>query len=63
MPSHMAAVEKVDSDFIPLVGETFGIWTPFALKQLQAIADHTTLIVVKLLDMSSIETVLSIPKN
>jgi len=42
---HLAAVEKVDSDFIPLVVETFGIWTPF-VKQLQLIADHTTPIAV-----------------
>ena len=27
---HLAAVEKVGSDFIPLVVETFGVWTPFA---------------------------------
>ena len=32
---HLAAVEKVGSDFIPLVVETFGVWTPFALKTLQ----------------------------
>ena len=25
---HLAAVEKVGSDFIPLVVETFGVWTP-----------------------------------
>ena len=39
---HLAAVEKVGSDFIPLVVETFGVWTPFALKPLQNIADRTT---------------------
>ena len=39
---HLAAVEKVGSDFIPLVVETFGIWKSFALKQLQHVADHTT---------------------
>ena len=39
---HLAAVEKVGSDFIPLVVETFGVWTPFALKTLQSIADRTT---------------------
>ena len=39
---HLAAVEKVGSDFIPLVVETFGVWTPFALKTLQNIADRTT---------------------
>jgi len=37
---HLAAVEKVGSGFIPLVVETFGFWTPFALKQL--LADLTT---------------------
>ena len=36
---HLAAVEEV---FIPLVVETFGVWTPFPLKTLQNIADHTT---------------------
>jgi len=39
---HLAAVEKIGSDFIPLVVETFGVWTPFPLKQLQLIADLTT---------------------
>jgi len=39
---HLAAVEKVGSDFIPLVVETFGVWTQFALKTLYAIADRTT---------------------
>ena len=39
---HLKAVEKVGSDFIPLVVESFGVWTPFALKTLQTIADHTT---------------------
>jgi len=29
----LAAAEKVRSDFIPLVVETFGVSTPFALKQ------------------------------
>ena len=38
---HLAAVEKVGSDFIPLVVETFGVWTPFALKTLFFIADRT----------------------
>ena len=32
---HLAAVEKVGSDFIPLVVKTFGVWTPFALKTLE----------------------------
>jgi len=39
---HLAAVEKVGSDFIPLVVESFGVWTPFALKTLCTIADCTT---------------------
>ena len=38
----LATVEKVGSEFIPLVVETFGVWTPFALKTLQNIADRTT---------------------
>jgi len=41
---HLATVEKVGSDFIPLV-QTFAVWTQFALKTLYAIADRTTLIV------------------
>jgi len=39
---HLAAVEKVGSDFIPLVVETFGVWTQFALKTLHVIAHRTT---------------------
>ena len=27
---HLAAVEKVGADFIPLVAETFGVWTPLS---------------------------------
>ena len=46
---HSASVEKVGSDFIPLVVEGFGIWTPFALKSLQTIADCTTPLAVFLL--------------
>jgi len=38
----LAAVEKVDSDFVPLVAEIFRVWIPFALKELQVIADRTT---------------------
>ena len=30
---HLAAVVKVGADFIPLVVETFGVWTPFALTK------------------------------
>jgi len=39
---HLAAVENMGSDFIPLVVETFGVWTQFVLKTLYAIADCTT---------------------
>ena len=39
---HLAAVEKVGSDFIPLVVQTFGVWTPFALKMLYVVADCST---------------------
>ena len=39
---HLAAVEKVGSDFIPLVVESFRVWTPFALMTLRTIVDHTT---------------------
>ena len=39
---HFASVEKVGSDFIPLVLKCFGVWTPFALNTLCTIADCTT---------------------
>jgi len=39
---HLAAVEKVGADFIPLVVETFGVWTPFALRTLNIIANRST---------------------
>jgi len=39
---HLAAVEKVGANFIPLVVETFGVWTPYALRHLHIIADRTT---------------------
>ena len=39
---HLAAVEKVGSNFVPLVVETFGVWTPFALKMLHVVADCST---------------------
>ena len=39
---HQDAVEETGCDFIPLVVETFGVWSPFALRMLQTIADHTT---------------------
>ena len=39
---HLAAVEKAGSEFVPLVVECFGVWTPFALRMLRIIADCTT---------------------
>ena len=33
---------KVGADFILLVVETFGVWTPFVLRSLNIIADRTT---------------------
>ena len=39
---HLAAVESTGSDFIPLVVECYGVWTPFVLKTLQTIADRAT---------------------
>ena len=39
---HLAALESTGSDCIPLVVEYYGVWTPFALKTLQTIADRTT---------------------
>ena len=38
---------KVGGDFIPLVVESFGVWTPFALSFLNSIADCTTTHVVE----------------
>jgi len=38
----LAAVEKIGSDFIPLVVETLGVWTPFALKMLYVVTDCST---------------------
>jgi len=38
---HLAMVEKAGGDFIPLVVECFGVWTPFALSILHSIADRT----------------------
>jgi len=38
----LAAVEKLGSDFILLVVETFGVWTPFALKMLHVVANRST---------------------
>jgi len=39
---HQAVVEEAGCDFIPLVVETFGVWSLFALRTLRTIADHTT---------------------
>jgi len=39
---HRDSVEETGCDFIPLVVETFGVWSPFALKFLYIIADRTT---------------------
>ena len=39
---HQDAVEETGCDFIPLVVETFGVWSPFALRMLQTIDDRTT---------------------
>ena len=38
----MAAVEKAGSEFVSLVVECFGVWTPFALRMLRIITDRTT---------------------
>ena len=35
-------VEDAGCDFIPLVMETFGVWSPFVLQVIYSIADHTT---------------------
>ena len=39
---HQDVVEEAGCDFIPLVVETFGVWSPFAFRTLQTIADRTT---------------------
>jgi len=40
--THWDSVEEAGCDFIPLVVETFGVWSPFTLKSLNVVADHTT---------------------
>jgi len=35
-------VEEAGCDFVPLVVETFGVWSPFALKVLRTVADRIT---------------------
>jgi len=39
---HQDLVEEAGCDFVPLVVETFGVWSPFALRTLHIIADRTT---------------------
>ena len=39
---HLVIVEKAGGDFIPLVVESFGVWTHFALSVLNSVADCTT---------------------
>ena len=39
---HQDAVEEAGCDFVPLVVETFGVWSPFALQTLRTIAERTT---------------------
>ena len=39
---HRDTVEEAGCKFIPLVVETFGVWSPFALKSINIIADRTT---------------------
>ena len=51
---HLAAVEKAGSEFVPLVVECFGVWTPFALRMLRIIADCT-------IPRSGVPTKLAIP--
>ena len=36
---HQDAVEEVGCDSVPLVVETFGFWSPFALQTLRTIAE------------------------
>ena len=40
---HANSVEQSGGAFIPLVVETFGLWTPFARQQLRKIASGTTI--------------------
>ena len=39
---YLESVTNDGGDFIPLVCESFGVWSPFALSTLFTIADHTT---------------------
>ena len=42
MGNKLQMLLQAGGDFIPLVVESFGIWTPFALSVLRCIADRTT---------------------
>ena len=39
---HLDAVEEAGNDFIPLVVETFGVWSPFTLQIFHTIANRMT---------------------
>ena len=39
---YLETVNKHGGEFFPLVCESFGVWTPFALSTLSTIADRTT---------------------
>ena len=39
----LSMVEAVGGSFVPLVVETFGVWTPYATKMLKCIATHLSL--------------------
>ena len=41
---HQDVGEEAGCDFVPLVVETFGVWSPFALQTLRTIAERTTAI-------------------
>ena len=40
---HAAAVEQAGGVFLPLAGETFGVWTPHSIATLKRIAARTTI--------------------
>ena len=39
---YLDSVSKSSGDFIPLICESFGVWTPYALSTLFSIADRST---------------------
>ena len=39
----LAMIGAVGGSFVPLVVETYGVWTPYAVKMLKTIAARTTL--------------------